>query len=203
MSFLLANSTVNMMTDILCTIAPAMVVVNLQMPTRQKVAVASLFLTACTADIASILRIYYSVIQAKGGDTWDLYPAGLSAVFELGLGQLCVSIPALKPLLAKFVGKFGYSNDRSATYYYYSSGSRRPRSILTEDSGCRSAQLWPQQSRIYADPDSTKSLDDEKSPGIKVMYTLEMGSMDHATGVHEETPRDSKTGAHDHVILQH
>ena len=181
-----------------------MVVVNLQMPRRQKVAVASLFLIAVIADIASILKIYYASIQIKSGDTWDLYSAGLSETFEMGLGQLCVSIPTLRPLLSKFVGKFGYSsNDRSATNYSYGNGIRRPRDALIEDGVYGSDEPWTQLSRIHADLDSSKSLDDEKLPGIKVMYTLEMGSMDRATGMHEETTRDSETALHDQVITRH
>ena len=57
--------------------------------------------------------------------------------------------------------------------------------------------LGAQQSRVYADLDSSKSLDDQKFPGIKVTYTLEMGSMDHATSMHEETPKDPETALHD------
>ena len=178
-AYIIASSTLNTLTDILCTLAPVMVVMNLRMPTRQKVVTASLFLLAITADIASILRIYYSVLQGKSGDTWDLYSAGLCGVFEMGLGQLCVSIPTLKPLLAKFVSKFDYSsNEQSPKNYYNSYDSQRPRDALVRDSCCRSDQPRAQQPRIYTDIDSNKSLNDEKFPGIKVMYTFEMGSMD-------------------------
>ena len=178
------------------------------MPARQKLVIASLFLTAVGADIASILRVYYAYVQYKSGDTWELYPAAISGGFEMGLGQLCVSIATLKPLLSKFTSiceSLSRSNHYKRNYYYGHGSQPTPRRDAFGYPGRvrRSDQPWAQQTRVYTDVDSNKSLDDEKFPGIKVTYMLEMGSMDHATGMYEETPKDSGTALPDQVILRH
>ena len=179
---------------------PIRVVLNLWIPTRQKAAIASLFFMAFAADIVSVLRIYYSIMQANSGDTWGQYPAVISGNFEMGLIQLCVSMPTLKPLVNKFGSKFGHwYNGRSRKDYSDGYDSQRPRDALIGESGCRSDQPWAQQPRIYAEVDSIKAVDKELA-GIKVVHTLELDSMDHTIPVDEEMARDSKT---DQVLLQY
>ena len=190
------------MTDIITTLVPIRVVLNLWIPTRRKAPIVSLFFMAFAADVVSILRIYYSVMQQRSGDTWGQYPAVISGNFEMGLIQLCVSMPTLKPLVNKFGSKFGNSyNGRSRKSYSDGYDSQRPRDALIGESGSHSSRSsrWAQQPRIYAEVDSSKAVDKELA-GIKVVHTLELDSMDHTIPVDEEMARDSKT---DKVLLQH
>ena len=66
--FFLASGCINTITDILCTMLPALIVAKLQLPTKRKIGVASVFLVGIVVNIASILRIYYSFVQARTGD---------------------------------------------------------------------------------------------------------------------------------------
>lgn len=66
--FLTVAGLINTLTDFCCTLLPAFVVIRLQMPLRQKLAVASVFLFGVVVNVASALRIYYSFVQTKSGD---------------------------------------------------------------------------------------------------------------------------------------
>lgn len=61
-------------------------VIKLQMPWKQKLAVASVFLAGIVVNVASALRIYYSTMQALSGDTWHMMGPDLAGGFEIGLG---------------------------------------------------------------------------------------------------------------------
>lgn len=69
------------------------------MPLRKRIGVASLFLVGIFVNVASALRIYYRVYEAKAGDTWDSLPATICSNVELGLGLVRPLV--LKPPFVK------------------------------------------------------------------------------------------------------
>lgn len=77
---------INTMTDLCCTLLPASIVLQLQMPVRQRVAIASLFLLGLSVNIASALRIYYSFHQFITDDMWDMMQPYIAGNTEIGLG---------------------------------------------------------------------------------------------------------------------
>ena len=79
---------INVITDICCTILPAFVVIRLQMPLKEKIAIASVFLAGIMVNAASVLRIYFSVVQAKSGDSWHLTSTNIACDFEIALGMV-------------------------------------------------------------------------------------------------------------------
>ena len=84
----MAAGVINAITDLCCTLLPAFVVIKLQMPWRQKLAVASVFLAGILVNIGSAMRIYFSVQQAISGDTWRFMGPNISGAFEIGLGAV-------------------------------------------------------------------------------------------------------------------
>lgn len=92
---------ISTITDFACTILPALIVWNLQMPRRQRIAVASVFLIGVTVNVASVLRIYYAWYQYQTQDMWDIMGSYISGNSEIGLGL--VSIP---PFPAPFSAPF-------------------------------------------------------------------------------------------------
>ena len=184
-AFIISVGTINMVTDILCTLLPVAVVVNLNMPTRQRLAVASVFLVAGTADVASILRIYYSVKKYENNnDMWDFYQPAIASILEIGLGQLCVNLPTLRPLLLQFIaiissGTRGY--DRTEDFYGYNKTGG--------NLGHDASESWIQHT-TYAGTDTLKPLEDEFR-GIKVVHTVELDSTDF-NDMDEETAKDAK-----------
>lgn len=90
---LLGLGIVSTLTDAFATLLPASIVINLQMPNRQKIAVTSVFMVGITVNICSILRIYYVSVRAKDGDSWNYYTTLLPGIFEMGLGNVRYPIP--------------------------------------------------------------------------------------------------------------
>lgn len=77
---------INTITDFCCTVLPAFVVVKLQLPKKQKIAVASVFLCGVIVNVASALRIYLGYVQSMRNDSWDMLGPLVSGCFEIGLG---------------------------------------------------------------------------------------------------------------------
>lgn len=94
-AYLMVAGIINTITDFCSLLLPAFVVIKLQMPMRQKMAVASLFLVGIMANVASALRIYYNSRQIQSNDLWDMMPCMVSGVTELGLGL--VSLKKIHP----------------------------------------------------------------------------------------------------------
>ena len=72
------------------------------MPVRRRVGIAALFLVSCIADAISVARIYFATRQQTTLDTWDLYWLGISGIIEIGIGQVCVSIPVIQRLVVRY-----------------------------------------------------------------------------------------------------
>lgn len=93
--FFLFSGIINTVTDFLCTILPAAIVLKVEMPVRKRIAVASIFFIGIFVNIASVLRIYYFAIAHISGDYWNAYPAAVAGNFEVGLGAVSSSPPFL------------------------------------------------------------------------------------------------------------
>lgn len=73
---------------------------KLQMPFRQKVGVASVFLLGIFVNVASVLRIYFAIHRSSSGDsTWGLIRSVIAATFETGLGLVRELLPRTGRLL--------------------------------------------------------------------------------------------------------
>ena len=79
---------INTITDFCCTLLPAFVVIKLQMPLKEKLAIASVFIAGTMVSAASALRIYFGVVQAKSGDSWYFLGTNIAGDFEIGLGMV-------------------------------------------------------------------------------------------------------------------
>lgn len=82
----MASGVLNTITDFGCTVLPAIIVMKLHMPWRQKAAVASLFLLGVSVNIASALRLYYVYIQFKAGARSEKVSYVIAGAVEIGLG---------------------------------------------------------------------------------------------------------------------
>lgn len=82
----MVTGLINTITDFCCTLLPAFVVIKLQLPMRQKIAVASIFLCGISVNVASALRIYYGFVEATTYDTFYMLGPFVAGAFEIGLG---------------------------------------------------------------------------------------------------------------------
>ncbi|ORY02462.1 hypothetical protein BCR34DRAFT_591903 [Clohesyomyces aquaticus] len=134
----LAVGIINCVADINCTVLPMPMAANLQMPTRQRIAVMVLFSLGFVVTITGIVRTYYiyKSLIAEYDTTWYAYPLWIAAAVEIDLGVICASTPVLRPLLSKlpwslssFSSKFTSrppsSDDSPATIGSSGNSSRR------------------------------------------------------------------------------
>lgn len=85
--FLFACGIINTLTDFLCTVMPAFIILKLHMPFRKRMGVASLFFIGIIVNVASALRIYFLANEVEtGSDTWNTLPPAVCSNLELGLG---------------------------------------------------------------------------------------------------------------------
>ncbi|KAL3488272.1 hypothetical protein BJX62DRAFT_180806 [Aspergillus germanicus] len=107
-------SVINIFTDVLVTILPMPLIWNLKLPTRQRVAVISIFALGIVVDIAGSIRTVYvwKSMIASYDTTWEGWPVLLAATVEINLGLICTSAPALRPLVTFFLPRLLGSTHR-------------------------------------------------------------------------------------------
>jgi hypothetical protein len=102
---LIVTSVVNILTDALVVGIPMAAFSRLQLPFRQKLVLCGLLSLGLVATVASIVR---TAVLSSALETYDVTWAGyvvwiLTAV-ECDLALVCASVPALRPLLARWMG---------------------------------------------------------------------------------------------------
>ncbi|RJE22605.1 integral membrane protein [Aspergillus sclerotialis] len=118
-----AASVVNIFTDFLATVLPMPLIWSLKLPTRQRLAVISIFGLGILVNVAGTCRtvyVYKSMLDSYD-QTWMGWPVLVSAAVEINIGLICASAPALRPLIAFFLPrllqstqKYGRSNNRKS-----------------------------------------------------------------------------------------
>ncbi|KAL2852942.1 hypothetical protein BJY01DRAFT_83161 [Aspergillus pseudoustus] len=107
-------SVINIFTDVLVTILPMPLIWNLKLPTRQRLAVISIFALGIVVDVAGSIRTVYvwKSMIASYDTTWEGWPVLLAATVEINLGLICTSAPALRPLVTFFLPRLLSSTHR-------------------------------------------------------------------------------------------
>lgn len=80
-----------MFTDVLVTFLPVPLIWNLNLPTRQRVAVISIFALGIVVDVAGSVRTVYvwKSMIASYDTTWVGWPVLLAATVEINIGLVC------------------------------------------------------------------------------------------------------------------
>ncbi|CAK7213126.1 hypothetical protein SBRCBS47491_001696 [Sporothrix bragantina] len=103
-NFLYASTAINVTTDLILCIAPIPLFWRLQLPQRQKIMISVLFFLGGFACIASIIRLAYLHLLYDPIDvTYDLVSSVMWTIAECTIGIVCVSLPPLRSLFAKFL----------------------------------------------------------------------------------------------------
>jgi hypothetical protein len=86
-----AASVINIFTDFLVTVLPMPLIWNLKLPTRQRIAVISIFSLGIVVNIAGSVRtVYvYKSMVASYDTTWLGWPVLLAASVEINIGLVC------------------------------------------------------------------------------------------------------------------
>ncbi|KAJ6262309.1 hypothetical protein Dda_3116 [Drechslerella dactyloides] len=103
----------NCVSDLYVFLLPIRMVWQLQLPKKQRIVLAVSFALGSIVCIAAVIRIYY-IYRVYDLNNWDFsYDAGI--LFQLNvvegtLGIFCSSLPALKPLVARYAPKLLSTN---------------------------------------------------------------------------------------------
>ncbi|KAI8202037.1 hypothetical protein KHU50_005228 [Colletotrichum sp. SAR 10_65] len=128
-----ANSSVNILTDLLFGIAiPAPMLWTLNVPTRVRISLMIILGLGVFACAAACVKVYY-VVTAYGktfDPLWDSRNIQMWTVIEANVGVIAGSLPTLRPLFKDFLGSIygkGSKAPTGNTYYGRGEGNRAPR----------------------------------------------------------------------------
>jgi len=89
----------SVLTDLICSALPILVLWKIQISTRTKVAVCTLMALGLIASACSIVRIVLlDIVEDPVDITWNIIPVQIWALFEMNLSILAANMPVFLPL---------------------------------------------------------------------------------------------------------
>ncbi|RHZ62348.1 hypothetical protein CDV55_105770 [Aspergillus turcosus] len=171
-------SVINVFTDFLVTVLPMPLIWNLKLPTRQRIAVISIFGLGIVVNVAGSVRTVYvwKSMVASYDTTWLGWPILIAASVEINMGLICASAPALRPLIGFFLPRLLQTsrNDASGT-------GRKGNKLFSSTGPSKASRL---ESRQYG----VEGLSIVEP--FQVMRTVEMETWTESRGSHQSAIRD-------------
>ncbi|CAK7230735.1 hypothetical protein SEUCBS140593_007688 [Sporothrix eucalyptigena] len=198
-NFLYASTAINVTTDLILCIAPIPLFWRLQLPQRQKIMISVLFFLGGFACIASIIRLAYLHLLYDPIDvTYDLVSSVMWTIAECTIGIVCVSLPPLRSLFAKFMpsifGNVPSGSNSAAGAGGYGSRQKSPLSPLSPHHDHYFAR---QQGTVGSNRNNNKVQPmSRKSADIVVMSSLTSHHSRHT--LHSEYDDDDDTSSTGH-----
>ncbi|KAF9890973.1 hypothetical protein FE257_005230 [Aspergillus nanangensis] len=160
-----AASVINIFTDFLVTALPMPLIWNLKLPTRQRLAVISIFGLGIVVNVAGSVRTVYvwKSMIASYDTTWVGWPILLAASVEINVGLICASAPALRPLIAFFLPRL-LQTSRNYNSYYNNYNNR----------GGNSEKLWSSAGPSKPSKAESRLYGDSVLDRMEVLRTIEM-----------------------------
>ncbi|GAB7348645.1 hypothetical protein MBLNU459_g7015t1 [Dothideomycetes sp. NU459] len=158
-----ANSSINIITDVMIFVMPMPVLKELQLPRRQKWALMGVFALGAFVVLTSALRLksLYTISISKDV-TWDNGGAAAWSSLELNVGIICASLPTLRKTISKFFPRVFSNNSNSGPSRPYVYGTTVGTSTGNRKSGfprwpvATEASAWADQVPITA-PENGKN----------------------------------------------
>ncbi|KAJ6155601.1 hypothetical protein N7470_006167 [Penicillium chermesinum] len=153
------------------TTLPMPLIWSLKLPSRQRIAVISIFGLGVIVNVAGSVRTVYLWKSNHAKDvTWLAWPVQVAAGIEISLGLICSSAPALRPLLMEFMPRL-LASRRNSQYPYRS--PRIPENKLWSSSGTGSRSYNSRSQHPAIPRDLAQPLGYE-SDRFEIMRTVEM-----------------------------
>ncbi|PHH51867.1 hypothetical protein CFIMG_004064RA [Ceratocystis fimbriata CBS 114723] len=125
-NFLYANAAVSLATDILVLAMPMPLLWRLTLPTKQKLAICSLFMLGAFACVAGIVRITFLEAVTGLDVSYRISKSLIWSIIEVTVGIICGSVPHLRPLFTHIIpGRWGSSHISGKNVYELSSTQKR------------------------------------------------------------------------------
>ncbi|KAI2484887.1 hypothetical protein Ptr902_03827 [Pyrenophora tritici-repentis] len=112
-----ANASINIVTDLAVAFLPVRVIWNLQIATRQKLALIAVLTIGWFVCVVSVLRLTSVINALKHPEDNSYYTARAAywSAIEINLAIVCASLPALKPLIVRLIPGFSSRNSGRGT----------------------------------------------------------------------------------------
>ncbi|KAK6373743.1 hypothetical protein LTS17_008236 [Exophiala oligosperma] len=155
-AFYLANAATNIFTDLLTYFLPVRLVMKLQVPRNQKIAVGVMLSLGLLACISSIVRITFLPNMLSSPDPTSVIAKPYYwSIIEINVGVLAASLPSLKPLARRVLPRLLGDTSMKPTYGRENSDRSRGNSFNKLGGGDQNAS---QTSRdMYAEKRDMKS----------------------------------------------
>ncbi|KAF4625633.1 hypothetical protein G7Y89_g12532 [Cudoniella acicularis] len=96
------NASFNILTDLLILSLPIPVLLNIQLPTKQKLLLTFVFALGGFVCLISILRLRSLYVLSVSTDpTFDNLDAGMWSAIEVNMGIICASLQTIRPIIAR------------------------------------------------------------------------------------------------------
>jgi hypothetical protein len=107
-----ANASLNIVTDLLVALLPIKVILGLQLPRKQKIALLIILTLGWFVCVVSMLRLHALVVLAQHPEdsTWYSTSTAYWSAIEVNLAIVCASTPALKSLVVRVIPSFSTRN---------------------------------------------------------------------------------------------
>ncbi|KAL8682389.1 MAG: hypothetical protein Q9186_001579 [Xanthomendoza sp. 1 TL-2023] len=116
-NYMLSFGILTIVLDFAILLLPIPMVMGLQLSTKQRIAVLTLFGLGFFVCIAGIIQVYYVdyALKKSYDETWDGWPLWVASAVQVDVGILCVSLPAIRPWLAIYVPRLLESSGMKAS----------------------------------------------------------------------------------------
>ena len=121
-----SNAALNIATDLVLIVVPAPLLWKLQIPTRQRLILMSLFGMGTFATVVSVVRLhsmYIIDISPPAEQSVQGVAIAIWSCIEINTGIICASIPAMRPLVTKLFPRlllsslYARATGKSQVYY--------------------------------------------------------------------------------------
>lgn len=127
-SSIIATSAINVVSDLTILFVPIVGIWKLKLPLRRKLGAGAVFAVGIFANIASIIRLYYSVELTRTHDlTWAIEPVACWALAEF----TTVILVACAPFFPRLFNHFSKKNQGSQPHSSLSSASKNSHRLKT------------------------------------------------------------------------
>ncbi|KAK6544060.1 hypothetical protein TWF694_000773 [Orbilia ellipsospora] len=123
------NAALNTITDVAILVLPLRTLWKLRMPASQKIGLILVFTTGGFIIIVTIIRMVQLTSIPNGGQniTMGFVGPALWSAVEVNLSMVCASIPALKPFIVRYFGRY-FSKWASGQGYFKNSAGHHANS---------------------------------------------------------------------------
>jgi len=197
------HSTINISSDILLVFLPVPMLWKAQIAPRKKVILYIILALGLFASCASCVKVHYLVNYGETGDfLWDSVELTRWTIIEINVGIACACIPALSPLLRRFLNKTGLTS-KSFKSGQNSSGHSKSHQLQiyprTTVSTCIKHHLGSSGGKYNSDESivpKEEGIHVTQELGVQISQTSNPGSLEEGRGGYTGGPGMRGSAAH-------